>query len=770
MIVKFSKIVSLFLMCSLQVMSQDIAIGQWRDHLAYNRGQSVAVAGNKVYCVADGNMFVFDSNTEEIERQTKIQGYSDVGMQRVAYDAQTSTVVVAYSNTNIDLVTGNSIINLPDIKNRQFFGDKVINNIFIQNASAYLACGFGVVVVNLNRKEVRETFYMGPNGNLFVNDITSDGTYYYAATNAGVYKASVNNLFLANPQNWTRETALPVAVFNTITVFDGRIYANHFINSNEGMIWRNIPGSDDWEMRDSTINFGCFHLRANADYLLINFGGSVNVFNKQNEQVDVKFGYGGSSQPRESAFGSGNDLWIADRAQTLVRLTLFSGGERIIKPSGPATNSVYKLAEQNGNIYVAPGDQDQWGKLYNVDGISIYRDNAWKVINGFDILDKTGATDILNINPDPNNANRFYASAWGHGLISFKDDEVEGIFNNRNSAFDTLPGFSFTGVAGSAFDADGNIWATNAQVPNGIVVYNKQSKTWDNFQTSFAGGPKRLSDILVNRLNQKWVLMPDGGGLFVFDHNGTLSNKADDKFRQITFSAGSGSLTGTTVNCFAEDRNGEMWIGTDKGICIFYAPSTVFNETGWEAQQVLIEQGGYFEYLLEKEEVTCIAVDGANRKWIGTANSGVYLISSDGTRELMNFNEENSPILSNFIKTIAINSKTGEVFFGTNRGLISYKSTATEPLTKFGDVQVYPNPVEPGYEGLIAINGLVVNCDVKITDISGTLIYTTKALGGQAVWDGRNFEGRRANTGVYLVLMTNPDGSQRMAAKIMLIN
>jgi hypothetical protein len=196
----------------------------------------------------------------------------------------------------------------------------------------------------------------------------------------------------------------------------------------------------------------------------------------------------------------------------------------------------------------------------------------------------------------------------------------------------------------------------------------------------------------------------------------------------------------------------------------------VFDELNWEAQQILIEQGGYVENLLENEIVNCITVDGANRKWIGTANSGVYLISSDGTRELMHFNTDNSPLLSNTIKSIAINGESGEVFFGTNRGIISYKNTATDPDSEFEEVIAYPNPVRSNYSGVIAIKGLVKNCDVRITDIAGNLIYATKSLGGQAIWDGNNFDGRKASTGVYLVYCSNPDGSQRFVTKILIAN
>jgi hypothetical protein len=201
------------------------------------------------------------------------------------------------------------------------------------------------------------------------------------------------------------------------------------------------------------------------------------------------------------------------------------------------------------------------------------------------------------------------------------------------------------------------------------------------------------------------------------------------------------------------------------------SPENVFvTGSGFDAQKILVEVGGHTGYLLETETVTAIAVDGANRKWIGTERAGVFLLSADGTEEIHHFTVENSPLYSNSIIDIEINGDTGEVFFGTEAGIISYKSTATEPLPTNSDVVVYPNPVREGYTGTIGIKGLVNNADVKITDVSGTLIFATRAEGSQAVWDGRNFDGRKAQTGVYLIFSTDDTGTEKLVTKVLFIN
>jgi hypothetical protein len=218
------------------------------------------------------------------------------------------------------------------------------------------------------------------------------------------------------------------------------------------------------------------------------------------------------------------------------------------------------------------------------------------------------------------------------------------------------------------------------------------------------------------------------------------------------------------------DLDGEVWVGTDAGPAIFYSPDAAIDGSSINAQQILIEQDGNLQILLETENITSIAVDGGNRKWLGTSSSGVFLMSEDGTKEILHFTAENSPLLSNEILSIEVNQETGEVFFGTEQGLISYRGEATEGDQFFSNVLVYPNPVKEDYFGPVAIKGLAINTDVKITDIAGRVVYFTKSIGGQAIWDGNNFEGVRAKTGVYLVFATDDQGEFGKVAKILFIN
>jgi hypothetical protein len=307
------------------------------------------------------------------------------------------------------------------------------------------------------------------------------------------------------------------------------------------------------------------------------------------------------------------------------------------------------------------------------------------------------------------------------------------------------------------------------------VNVRTESGQWYAFSIPGISGAPLFGDMTVDSYNQKWINVlgnnaPLGNGLVVYDDNGTLTETTDDRARFLTTGAGKGNLPSTDIRAITEDLENEIWLGTSKGVAVMYSPSSVLSADNYDVQQVLINQDGVNQYLLESEIVTAIAVDGANRKWIGTESGGLFLMSADGTKQILNFNEDNSPILSNYILALAIDQKTGEVFIGTNRGLISYKGDAIAGSGGCSDVLVYPNPVRENYGGPIAIKGLVPNGNVKITDVSGNLVYETTALGTQAIWYGKKFNGEKVQTGVYLVFSSDEDGENTCVTKLLLIN
>lgn len=282
------------------------------------------------------------------------------------------------------------------------------------------------------------------------------------------------------------------------------------------------------------------------------------------------------------------------------------------------------------------------------------------------------------------------------------------------------------------------------------------------------------TDLIIDSYDQKWcVIGRDGGaneiGLLVYNNNNTLEDVSDDKYKILSTSVGNGNLPSLNVISIAEDLDGEIWVGTDKGIAVFYNPANIFSEYNFDAEQILIQEGDYGQYLLSEEKITQIVVDGANRKWIGTERSGLYLLSSDGLDEIEHFTEENSPLFSNNITALTIDNKSGEIYIGTSKGLLSYRSTATDGFVNTKKVKVFPNPVKETYFGLIAINGLSTNANFKITDVNGNLVFEDYAKGGQAIWDGKNKNNERVGTGVYLIFSSDETGEEKVEGKIVFI-
>lgn len=750
-------------------IGQGIAIGQWRDHMPFKKSISVAEAQNRIYCATPYSLFYFDKDDNSINRLSKINGLSDIGISKIRYNKTNKTLVVAYSNTNIDLIQNNKIINISDIKRKTILGLKTINDISFVDNYAYLSCGFGIVVLDLTRNEIKDTWYIGNNGNsININGFTSDESYYYAATDNGILRAEKNNIFLANYTSWSMVPGIPHpnGKFNCINYFNGKIITNLSSNEFNRDTLYYFDGSN-WSYFNPTYSDNKIALSVDYNQLVVTNKYYVHSFNTNGQLINNAWGYYfANSEPAEAILDKDGYIWIADLYEGLIRW--INDYSEPIFPNGPGSINVTTMDVVNNNLWVAPGGKDNtWNKLYMRDGIFSFVDEKWETYNYKNVAMLDSISDIISIAVNPSNSKHVFAGTWDKGLIEYNDGEFK-LYNESNSTLRKNQ-FGLLGIGGLCFDKDNNLWVTNSENNNGLSV-RKPNGTWQSFNLSPAANQNVLGDIIIDSYNQKWIVMPRGAGILVFNDNNTLTNTSDDKVKKLTTAYGYGYLPSNEVSCIVEDLDGKIWIGTDKGIAVFYSPGNVFTNQNYDAQQILVEQDGYIMPLLEAEYVTTIAVDGANRKWIGTKRAGVFLVSPDGTEQIANYTTENSPLLDNSISEISINQNSGEVFIGTSQGIISYKTGATAGGKTFSNVYAYPNPVKENYNGVIAIKGLVRNADVKITDISGNLIYNTIAEGGQALWNGRNFNGDKAKTGVYLVFCSNNDGSETIVTKILIIN
>ncbi len=755
-----------------------IPVGFWREHLPYKQGIAVADDGNnRVYCATPFSLFYYNRDDHSINKISSVNKLSDIGVSTIAFDKETKTLIIGYQNGNIDLLRDDVVFNISDIKRKQIIGSKNINHIMIHDGNAYLSTAFGIVVLDLKRREIKDTYFIGENGkSLNINKVIADDDSLYAVTEGGLYRASLSDPNLANFQNWYLDSLLPNfnKDFNQITKYKNKLIVNS-AGKAYGTDTMYQYENGKWSKFKSHINQPVMVLKTYGDTLIVGKKyGFLYYFNDLKDSTNV-YTY---NQPENNILPMANDIiidykniaWIADDIRGLVE-NWKEWGFVVITPSGPSSKFAWGMDLVNSNLWVVSGAYQSTGaNSFLRKGVYNFRNEEWTSYDAattgvFDTIN-----DVVSVAVNPKNPDEVYIGTWGQGLLKIAGGEVVKVYDPSNSSLEyhsLRPGFC--AVGGLKFDMEGNLWVSNSSTPNGLSKLTPAGD-WKSYSLAPYVSDDITGAVEIDDLNQKWIVLPRGKGILVYNDNFTPDNPWDDRKTVVNGLKGQGGLPSSTVLSIAKDLDGEIWVGTAKGVAVFYSPELVFSGNDYDAQQIYIEQEGISQYLLESEEVSAVAIDGANRKWFGTRNAGVFLMSDDGTEQIHHFNTSNSPLLSDNIYDIAIDHKTGEVFFATEKGIISYRSDATQGAETHDSVKVFPNPVRPEYNGLITISGLVTNAYVKITDIQGSVIYEATANGGTVTWNGKNYSGDRAATGVYLVFSTSDDGTETKVAKILFIH
>ena len=756
--------------------AQGPAIGFWRDHLPYDNIVAVEKDGSVFYAATPYSIFTYDLSDNSIEKLNKGIEISDIGISSMSYNDQESTVVVGYSNGNVDLIKGKQTTNIPAIKTASVSGDKQIYSIHCVDNWAYLATGFGIVKLDLDKEEVKDTYIVGDGGTYAkVYDVATDDTMIYAALDDGIKEAQLSNSFLSDFSQWTDKTGLPLNwPVSQLHEFNGKLYGSF---QGSGFADDSTYAFDGSTWILDTIQAGrdVLKIRDDNNRLIIAQHSTVARLSDVNVEEELLFNYGGNAFLSHDAYFDGSITWIASEFKGLIRAES-NWQVSSVSPRGPLYTENYSMTtNDDGDIWVAGGSL--YGNLgtsaYESQGVYRFKHEYWATYNKHtlpgSLFDSTGGFDFTYVALDPSDpAHVFVSSNSELGLMEMQDGTPIQLYNKSNSSLQERTSFTDVyDISQCHFDDDGNMWVVSSRSTSPLSVKTTDG-SWEAFSCSSLSSIVRLTNSILTDDGLLFAAAINTG-LWVYNNSETPEG-SDDQCRMLTTSMGSGGLPVNQVNCVAEDLDGEIWIGTESGPAVIYSPSNIFGSGDFDAQQILIEQDGNIQVLLETEAITCIAIDGANRKWFGTRGSGVYLISEDGTDQVLHFTEENSPLLSNEIMSIAINGNTGEVFFGTLNGIISYKGTATDGDDRLSSVYAYPNPVSPGYDGTIAIKGLARDSDVKITDVSGNLVYETTSTGGQATWDGRTYDGMKVKSGVYLVFASSEDGSFAAATKIAIVN
>jgi hypothetical protein len=779
--VSFLYTLLLFFLFQSAIFSQ-VKIGEWTDHLNYSSGKSAVKSGKYIYYSNGSGLAKYNNDDNSVEKLTKINGLSDVGVKLLRLNHFNGDVYVIYENSNIDIIQSDEkIINFSDIKRRTLTGSKIINEIYFDSDFAYVSCGFGIIQFDWRRLEAKETFFFGINGNnLNIYQTSSNDTSLYAATSDGVYFGNRSKL-LNNFSNWKKIPNLPNGPFNGIVKYNNHIVFNYSekLKSNQDLkdTLYQLSSIGISHFPQTTFPYEISRLydysRNNKLAILDKFG--FLVMSPSNNNIAYISNYGFDFASIVDGFYEDNSpnfnlFFLADRKHGLVKsFGSFPEPNTKITINGPNSNLVNDIETKEGNLYLAPTNLGElWNNQYNFPYMNAYQDNEWKSI-GTSLTDSI--IDINCVSIDPNDKNHVAFGSWGKGIVEVRKNTPTAIYNTTNSSLTAAFGSSYDArIGGIAFDKNSNLWSI-ASLNNNFLNVKLKNGSWQNFNfTAFVNANPNAAKLMIDKNDQIWIQLARGNGIIIYKNNGNFSQPNASNTKVVNTNIGSGALPSTDIFSMAEDLNGQVWVGTAKGICVFYNPSTIFSSSNWDSQQILIEQEGQIQILLEKEYVTAITVDGANRKWIGTQSSGVYCLSPDGQKEIFHFTVDNSPLYSNSIRDISIDEINGDVFIASEKGLQSLRTSIIKGFDDYSDIHVFPNPIRPSMNKVAYIKGLVDESIVKITDVAGNLVWETKSEGGQVEWNLSNLSGGRVSSGVYMIYCSTADGELKGSTKLLVVH
>lgn len=765
-------IVLLFLLAFPASSANENTLG-WKTYLSYNNTNCVEESADQVFVVAEGALYTYGKEDNGIKQYYKGNGLNDTDIQFISYNKQTRSLLIVYKNCNIDILQEGVIKNLPYLYTTTSIRGKEVNSVMIHNKYAYLSIKSGIVVVDMEKKEITDTYNLSMN----ITSCAILNNRIYASTTepARILHASLKDNLL-DKTNWKSYTIPGFPVDNSVDkviLFNNQLF---YLSKNKGVYYES-GGTTVTLVSNTSIN----NMKVIGDKLACIANSRVYLFTntKTFDQIN-------NLTIKDISTYQTNTYWIAegDKGLRSIKRTgtnRFEAANEAITLDGPYFNSSYKIVCKNDNVYVIPGGKGITdGTWFNKWGlVMIYDYDKWTALEPSTVQNKlkvwpkdyTSIVVTTHITGEEN----IYVSSFGHGVFQFTDREPSIVYDKRNSPLENANNNSgaYCRIDGLAFDKEGNLWMTNSEVSKAIKILDKEGK-WHSLSVESLNGKYTINDILVTSDNDKWINISRPTNqicLTVIANGNSLDEATSYSFKSFIDTDGN-DFSPSNYTCMAEDKNGYVWIGTNKGAIYFTNPklATSENNRSMRCTRVkLVNEDGDPYYFLDNTLITCIKIDNGNRKWIGTQGNGVYVLSEDNQEIVHQFNTSNTPLLSDNIYAIDINEKTGEVFIGSDKGLVSYKGEATEGKSDYSDVYAYPNPVRPEHKDKVTITGLMDHSIVKITDLNGNLVYQTQSLGGQAIWNCRNSKGNRVASGIYLVLSSTENSKESVVTKIAVI-
>lgn len=749
---------------------KNIPMNTWRTHAAYTNAHSVAQTPKRIYCASENGFFYIDKEDNSINELSRLNGLSENEITAISYHSSSQTLIIGYKSGNIDFLKNDVITNIRSVLNTNIIGSKKFNHILLDGNLAYFSADFGVLVLDILRKEIKETYIrIGENGTdlkVFQACFFQEGGIkkLFLATSQGVFSGDItknlqdfNNWRIFGDSDGIASNA-PVthiaSIGNVIYASVATILPNTGLYKYVGGLWQIVAGvaeTNFFNIQNITQN--------NQNKVYISVFNKIYVFDENsllNTISDVLI-----TNPKNILFDENNKIWLADSKKGLLSNT--EGTFKAYIPAGLSTNNTFNLnyINTNNKMFALAGGQKNGVSLMREGNLSVFDNGIWK-----NFQPNINNISVNNISSVCYNSfeNKYYFATFGSGVIVQNAGE-----NAPNTDFSRLneSGQTF-GVAANitdiSIDNKGNMFFSEYNATNSLHIRTRIAGS--NAGTWTSENAPTTPESLITTTTNFQIVRQDNNGLWVYD------NTKRNLPRLILPTAQEARFSNNILS-MAEDKEGVLWLGTDKGVfSIFDLSSRIFTNPTPIGFPILAGKR-----LLLAERITAIAVDGGNRKWLGTEN-GVFLVSADGSKIIKNFTFVNSPLLSNKILSISINQSNGEVFFATDKGIISYRNDASNidenTLENAAGgapdkVCVFPNPVTPDFSGTIGIECLPQNATIKITDIAGRLIYETRANGASAAWNGRDYSGRRAATGVYIIFATTQDGVESRVGKIAII-
>jgi hypothetical protein len=746
-----------------------LKIGEWKSHISFREGIALTQSKDKVIYAASRGLITIDKNDLTLSYLITEDGLSSTTVKLLKYDFSQELLIIVYDDNNIDIIQGGEIINLPFIKNNNsIIGNKDINDVFIdQNGKAYMATSFGLLIFNTEKLEFATTAFTE---GLNLQCVATRGNYIYIGSDRGMYKVlNDGTVNIADFNEWKKINSITQDenFIGMASKFDkmyaitakGTIYSTGKNDDNLASLYNTESGDKLRFITDDAT-------QVIAGIQKSNNGGLVLYIDGENK---ISTGANCTNLVRDAIEDEKGRIWYADIWEP-IRYSLNKTTEcKVLPMSGPLANAAGEMIFDKERAYIASrGVTEDYQYTFGPSGFYIYENNAWSNygLDDIPIMREKEFINIQGIALDPDSKDVVISSYW-NGVMSINlSTKTAKHWNKENSTLQGVVGDEArTRVPYIIFDKNKNLWVSNFGAPKPLSV-----KTPDDKWYSFAvPSNTSLGDISFDDKGNKWIaIVGTGNGLLVHNHGENIASTADDKVRYIT--KNNSQITGNKVNCVVVDLEGSVWVGTDAGPVVFDCGDPFKEECTGNIRKVVVD--GILAPLLRSEDILCIAVDGGNRKWFGTRN-GIFVQSPDGSDEIAKYTVDNSPLLDNKVINLSYNGNTGEMIIVSNLGIQSIKTSSLEASTKHSaSAYAFPNPVRPEYRGVISIKGLVKDANVKITDINGKLVYETVSVGGLATWDGNDYNGIKAASGVYLVFSSNTDTLEdvdNLVTKIMVI-